>query len=92
MAIYYGVFSRFEKIQSAKLRNLVTSINTHTHNGGLGVKVKWTDIEGTIGPFYGSDFSDTSITYSKFASNTITTDQIDLSSIKINSSGYALYA
>lgn len=92
MAIYYGTYSRFEKIQSAKLRNMISAINDHSHNGGLGAKVAWSNITGTIGPFYGADFSDGSISYSKFALNTIKVGQIDLSSIMIDSSGYALYA
>ena len=92
MAIYYGTYSKFEKIQSAKLRNMVAAINSHSHNGGLGAKVSWSNITGTIGPFYGSDFSDGSIVYSKFASNTIKIGQIDMSSIMLDSSGWALYA
>lgn len=92
MAIYYGVFGRLEKIQSAKLRNLIASLNSHTHNGGLGNRIPWTDVLGTIGPFYGYDFSDNSITYEKFANNTIKIGQIDLTSIRFDSSGYALFA
>jgi hypothetical protein len=92
MAIYVGMFGKTEKIQSAKLRNMLNAINNHVHNGINGIGVSWSDITGTALVFSASSFADASITYDKIADKAITLTQIDRTTVYLSTSGYALYS
>ena len=41
------LFSVFERLPSAKLNQLVSEINSHSHDGSYGVKISFSNLSGT---------------------------------------------
>ena len=54
MSIYSGIFSIYEKLAAAKLNNMVSSINSHIHDGnnGMLVSVQSLSILRPVGSIY----------------------------------------
>ena len=99
MALYSGIYAVYERLASAKMNAMVSSINSHTHDGTLGVKVNFTNLEGTItGSQIPSDtittahIQNSAVTTSKILNGTITWEDLDTSSILIRNSKYAVYS
>ncbi len=98
MSIFSDTFAVYERLSSAKMRTLVSQLNSHTHNGTYGVKILFSDLYGQITAsqipnniITGAMIQNYAITNINIAPGTITTNQLDLTGIHIVD-GYAVYA
>jgi hypothetical protein len=102
MAIYTVPFSVYERLASAKMEALRSAINSHTHDGIYGVKIPFTDLDGTLNVAtqiaagsitggVGGHLAPNTITNYNISPSTITFSLLDTTTIHL-SAGYAVYA
>jgi hypothetical protein len=104
--IYTVPFAVYERLASAKMNALLAALNSHTHDGLNGAKVRYEDLDGSI-DFLANTFNVNTIDGSVIITNTlpatkiinhsITMTQIDndilhSGSLKLDADGYAVYA
>ena len=102
MAIFNDTFSVFERLASAKMRSLISQINGHTHDGAYGVNIQFSDMNGFISALQiptgalaiitGDMIVNGSITGTDIAPGTITYNNLDTTTIQIESDGTAKFA
>ena len=100
MAVYTGIYAVYERLASAKMNSMVSAINSHTHDGTYGIKVNFSNLEGSLA--VGQLPAGTFITAGMLSNNIISTghivdgtirwEDLDSASILINNDKYALYA
>ena len=104
--IYSVPFAVYERLASAKMNALVAALNSHTHDGINGTKVRYEDLDGSIDylastfnvqTIDGSVIIINSLPSNRIEDNSITMTQIDnniahAGSLKLDSNGYAVYA
>ena len=102
MAIFNDTFSVYERLASAKMRSLISQINGHTHDGAYGVNIQFSDLDGLITAaqiptgaaaiISSAMIIDGTITGTDIAAGTVTYNNLDLTTIHIESDGTAKYA
>ena len=102
MTIYTGTYAVYERLASTKMNAMVTAINSHTHDGTYGIKLNFSNIEGTLSDdmfplnasavITGDMLVDGTITTTEIANGTVTWNDIDTTSIHLSTDGYAVYA
>lgn len=100
--IYTVPFSVYERLASAKMEALRTAINSHTHDGVYGVKIPFSDLDGSINVStqiaagsitggVGGHLAASTITNYNILPSTITFSCLDTTTIHL-SAGYAVYS
>jgi hypothetical protein len=104
MSIYTVPFSVYEKLASAKMNSFASSINAHTHDGSYGVKIPFSYLDGYLdvskilaNTITGDKLVDYTILAIKIANSILDMTKMDnntghTNSLKLSSTGYALYA
>ena len=104
MSIYSVPFSVYERLASAKMNALSSAINSHTHNGTVGVQIPFSYLDGYLSvsqiitnTITGDKIVDSSLNATKIVPLSIDMAQVNNdvghgNSLKLNNSGYAYYA